>query len=378
MTIHDQFLDQFLVPAFPGQVSFVGRYADPDLGFPDNGPFRVFFPDFHWMSSVCLTRYTGGYQFNGNRQLSNGAPLFATFLQVLERFAAQPGTVLELYQLGDRYDLWRELTPDDDGDVMAAYKRIRSDPGISGLAPRIDALGTKYIRGNHDNWLGKIQFQIPDPASPELESNDRKIFLTHGHRYDTIEMLLPDDVKVGGVWLCPKVKPGKHAVGPFSEKNIKGIKQFLAIRNKIGPHHSLYPTVQPDGAVPIASSADIDAIEKTAETFLDLTQFWHGTEDRNDFEHISYLTFGDQILRFEQNHLNDHCLHVIGHTHHARLLVDRLPSGKPLVILDTGGWIEDCTISLPQGQAYRAPSAQFGVQHGNDVRIYQLGGVVTA
>ncbi len=377
MPAQDDFLDNFLLPAFPGQVSLVGKYADPALGFAENGPLRVFFPDFHWMSASCLTRYTGGYQFNGNRKLPDGTPLFATFLDVLERFTAAAGNVLEAYQLGDRYDLWRELTAEDEGNVMAAYSRIRNDPGVSGLAPRVDALGAKYIRGNHDNWLGKIEAQIPDPAFPDLESTDGKIFLTHGHRYDTVEKLLPDEVKMGGVWLCPKVKPGKHDIGPFSRSNMNGIKKFLAIRNKIGPHQGLYPTVRPDGAIPLAGSGDIAAIEQTRTTFLDLTQFWHGTDDRNDFEHISYRTFGDQILKFEQNHGNDHCLHVIGHTHHARLLVDRLPDGNPLVIMDTGGWIEDCTIRLPKGQAYRAPSAQFGVQCENEVRLYQLGGVIS-
>jgi len=51
---------------------------------------------------------------------------------------------------------------------------------VSGLAPRVDGLGAKYIRGNHDNLLGRIQAQIPDPAFPDLENTDGKIFLTHG------------------------------------------------------------------------------------------------------------------------------------------------------------------------------------------------------
>jgi len=374
-TPKDDFLGR-LLSFFPDQVSLVGRYTNTSLGFADDGPLRVFLPDFHWMSVTCLGRYTGGYQFNGNKRLHDGAPTFATLLKVLEQVAHDGGAPLEVFQLGDRYDLWRELTTDDHGNVMEAYRRIRQDPGVSGLADRLDTLGTKYIRGNHDHWLGTIQSQIPDPGLPELETNDRKIYLTHGHRYDNIERLLPDDVQAFGVGLAPKVKPAKHDIGPFTNDNLEKINAFLTLRDKIGPHHSLYPSVRPDGALPITTAGDLTAIERTHQAYLDLTRFWHGDEDRNDFEHVNYLTFGDKILQFEQSHKNDHVLHVIGHTHHARLLVDRLPGDKPFVIMDTGGWIEDCTIRQGDGQAFRAPSAQFGTQQGNDIRLYQLGGTL--
>jgi hypothetical protein len=41
--------------------------------------------------------------------------------------------------------------------------------------------------------------------------------------------------------------------------------------------------------------------------------------------------------------------------------------------MDCGGWIEQCTIANPGG-THHAPSAQVGVQCGDDLRIYQLGG----
>jgi hypothetical protein len=43
--------------------------------------------------------------------------------------------------------------------------------------------------------------------------------------------------------------------------------------------------------------------------------------------------------------------------------------------MDCGGWIENCTIVDPASKAIiTAPSRQIGVQCGNDLRIYQLGG----
>ncbi len=45
--------------------------------------------------------------------------------------------------------------------------------------------------------------------------------------------------------------------------------------------------------------------------------------------------------------------------------------------MDCGGWIENCTVYDEQLRAsHLAPSAQVGVQRGNELRIYQLGGAL--
>jgi hypothetical protein len=251
---------------------------------------------------------------------------------------------------------------------------VRSDARVTGLATRLDDLNAKYIRGNHDAWLATLEkgtFTDP-PSAPDLETGNGTIFLTHGHRYENIERLLPDDLQVFFVGLCPKIKPSTRSVGPFTKKNHKGIQRFLNLRRRPSFPRELYPTVRPDGARPLKSAADVTRLAGEFVTHLDVTGFSHGTGDRNDFEHISYLTFADQIRTFEFNHPSDHRIYVIGHTHHARILVDALPRG-PLVLMDCGGWIEQCTIANPGG-THHAPAAQVGVQCGNDLRIYQLGG----
>src|SRR5712692_11449890 len=102
---HDAFLGKLLA-SFPNQVFLVGRYADDALKLPADNVLRVFLPDFHWMSRLCLERYTGGYQFNGNEP--SNRPLFASLLSIFEDIQAS-GAGFELIQLGDRFDLWREL-----------------------------------------------------------------------------------------------------------------------------------------------------------------------------------------------------------------------------------------------------------------------------
>lgn len=368
MANHDDFL-RALLEAFPNQIFLVARY-EGDLGLTDS-TLRIFFPDFHWMSARCLDRYSGGYQFTGN---VTGQPTLATMLGVLEGLQDQAGT-MEVFQLGDRFDLWREFTHDD-RDVRTAYQRVRNDAAISGLSTRLNDLRTTYIRGNHDSWLADVEdANFAEPRSfLERETADKGIFMTHGHRYDNIETILPDSVKSELVGICPKIKPSTKAIGLFTTKNRQAIDRFQRLRQKSNFPRELYPTVRPDGARQVSKVTDIDDLGQTYVTSLDVANFFHGTGDRDDFEHISYLTFGGGILTFEQNHPSNHRVYVIGHTHHARILVDRV-GGHPLVTMDCGGWIENCTVVDPETKMlHTAPSRQVGVQYGNDLRIYQLGG----
>lgn len=112
MPDHNGFLER-LWTAFRNQVYLVGRYADPQLGLPEDKSLRVFIPDFHWLSTSALERYPRGYGFTGNNSLPDGRPLFGTFLDVLEDVQSEDvragDGALEVFQLGDAFDLWREM-----------------------------------------------------------------------------------------------------------------------------------------------------------------------------------------------------------------------------------------------------------------------------
>lgn len=358
-----------LLSAFPDEVFLVGRYADPALGFGKE--MRVFLPDFHWMSRQTLQRFTGGYQFNAGTT-RGGKSLFGTVLDLLEDWkSADAG--LEVYQLGDSFDLWREVTSVSEG-AQVAYDRLRNDPLVRPLADRLVALGTNFVRGNHDAWLKSTDHGLKN-LDDIFEPAGGKIFITHGHRYDNIERILPDEVKDFFVQLITAVKPRKLRIGGFRSGTIKKLNQFLSLRKHSNFPKDLYPTVEAEGAIKIASAAAIDELSPSWQFFVDVSPFSHGSGIYDDFEHVDYLEFGDRIYDQEANHATDHTLYVIGHTHHSRLLVDRTPFGKPLVIMDCGGWVEWCWVKqTPTAAADVVPSAQVGVQQGNEVRIYQLGG----
>lgn len=362
---HDKVLTD-LLKAFPKEVFLVGRYEDAALGL--GGGLRVFIPDLHWMSRWRASRFTGGYEFNG-RSADSGLPLFGTLLDLLEDWKDGDEST-EVYQLGDAFDLWREVASADE-TAQSAYDRVRDDVLVRPLADRLVALGTKFVRGNHDAWLKSTKHLLP--SLEDAHSVDG-VEIAHGDEYDALERALPDDVQAFFVQLATAVKPGKHRIGAFKRSSVKRLAAFLAVRARKAFPGDRYPTVEPDGALPIERVSDVPELAETWQLHLDVRAFSHGSGRFNDFDHIDYLTFGDDVWRREATHATDHTLYVIGHTHHARLLVDRTPLGKPLVIMDCGGWIEWCRVMpKPGATAVAVPSAQVGVQQGNEVRIYQLG-----
>ncbi len=64
---------------------------------------------------------------------------------------------------------------------------------------------------------------------------------------------------------------------------------------------------------------------------------------------------------------------TMGHTHKASLILCRPSGDRPMLLMDVGAWIENCTYPLAEnGAVVTEPSAQLGVIHGNDALIYQI------
>ncbi len=353
MTDQNDFLETLLARF---SVFLVNRYADRGLGFENDPTLRVFIPDLHWISMERMQHFPD-YHFNG-------LDLFPTFLDVLE---GTPG--VEVYQSGDRLDFWRQDPPDgmDADEVFAA---ITEDPRIKPMHRGLQDLGATIVRGNHDSPLTAMTTP-PEDTRPEVTpAAGGKMFLTHGHIWDQIERL-PNDWKAALVIRAEHVHAGVYKVGPFPDGYQDTINILLRAR-KSDPSRN-FPIVvpSPTGAVPITAAADVEACKNTflaIDGFEDPVTSRHGRDDFHQTAGI--ITFGGDVrARARTAQGQDHRLFVIGHTHHARLLVDRHPAGGPLVTMDCGAWIENCTVQGGRSM----PSAQFGVQCGNELRIYQLG-----
>jgi len=65
---------------------------------------------------------------------------------------------------------------------------------------------------------------------------------------------------------------------------------------------------------------------------------------------------------------------AIGHTHQAKMAFYAPETEEPpILLMDVGAWIENCTYPRDEdGQFVTEPSAQIGVIHANDARLYQI------
>lgn len=346
ITDHDD-----LVEALLGKfhVFLLNRYEDDRLGFNDM-KIRVFLPDLHWISKEDQNRFPS-YHFNGNEML----PLL---FDVLEDAVS-----LAVFQTGDRLDFWRASVPKH-ASPEETYDAILSDSQVKGLHDRLRAFTPTQLRGNHDRWVEEIAAESPCPeTTPDATG---RIFLTHGHIWDQIEKL-PDDWKRWAVSIAKNVQGRDMDVGPLIPGTVELIRQKLRIRRD-HPELAMPLTVKTVGGVEVTTAADVYDVER-AFLPIDQLQIASLTSAFDDFHDTAgIVTFGGDVRERAATEAPDCRLFIIAHTHHARMLVDRHPRGGPLVTMDCGAWIENCTIAGDSP----IPSAQFGVQFGNDLRIYQL------
>lgn len=385
MSRHDDFLSE-LLSRLPGQLFLVNRFAEDSLGLPEDGVLRVFIPDLHLMSSESEDAFT--YRFNGFGGPPGGSPLFEALLSALSGATKNRGD-LEVYQLGDRYDLWREAIVEFRSkrpipDPAVLRDRIRSDPRIAPLLARLEAFSFRALRGNHDHLLATLDERPGEsPAPEEMAVAGGRLLLTHGHRWDKIENLLPDDVKEWGVRIYPRPRVSAYGIGFHSPKQVASFRVILG-RRRAFPDYPVFPDLRPQGPRLLRTAGDAVRVGSLAGASLDVRAFSHAPDGLDDFEtRDSILEFGWKIWKAEQENTDlgaARRVYVFGHTHRARLLVDEHPLlGGPLVSMDCGGWVENCQIRDEEtGGTYAVPSAQVAVQCGNDLRIYQLGGALRA
>jgi len=328
----------------------LNRYQDDRLGFDDT-KIRVFLPDLHWISQEDMKKFSS-YHFNG-------IDLLPLLFDALEDVPS-----LEVYQTGDRLDFWRASAPKH-ATPEQTYEAILADPQIKDLHDRLRSFQTTVLSGNHDRWV--LQIPVENPCPDVTRDPTDKIFLTHGHIWDQIEKL-PDSWKAWAVSITKGVKGRNLNVGPLLPGTVDQIRLKLQIRRE-HPENAMPLSIKTIGAVELEKAADVYKVEN-AYLPIDELQIASLNSAFDDFHDVAgIVAFGGDVRERAASEPPECRLFVIGHTHHARLLVDHHPIVGPLVTMDCGAWIENCTI---QG-GRPMPSAQFGVQSGNDVRIYQLG-----
>jgi hypothetical protein len=226
-------------------------------------------------------------------------------------------------------------------------------------------LKATMILGNHDTDLGVPLLEINSQLKAYNRSADQTPFLftTHGDAFDLTEILIPDLVKEFAVQFAGNVsKVNPYSIDTWGKWDAKINKPLSDLKTAITvPEHDLDSVngaplvtagaVLPDRMCRIVSSAE---------------------EDQGHYFKDLYNAFAKaQEIGLPGKSVN---VAVIGHTHQASMVLYNPPApGRSLLLLDCGAWIEKCKYPLAEtGNDTVEPSAQIGVIHGNDARIYQI------
>jgi len=326
-------------------VRLVAALRHERLGFPNGKDLRVFIGDVHLISEKRLIEGEFTYATNHPKLLTSVVAALAE----LRSQAAQDETV-EVYQIGDFLDLWREAPqPDEPSEVPARIKDDHEDLITAFLDRRLKA---HFLLGNHDFDL----YQWADYAGWErryyLPDSPPSVIVLHGDYFDWVERL-PASIKQIFVYLfSARVAPNDYVLG-----------QMRALSRQSHAGRDYRRQIQLAQAAPIGPLRSPRANGIPPE--------WN--VQREGVADAASLTFLDsayqECLQANQEFGVNFKVAIIGHTHHARIAVRETAGGGLFTLIDCGAWIENCQA---RDDADPSPNAQIAALSGGEARVYQL------
>lgn len=349
---HDIFLEQLGV-AF--DVRLVARLSDPAVvGNTNERYVHVFVPDLHLLSDTQQQNYA--YGFNGRDQ--NGRDLFADLTTALldtRRALRQTNQYMTVTQLGDFVDLWRESSNEYQAvsDILASYPDIRNR-----FLPRPsqfrESVFPNLLLGNHDLEVRQARGFGRARMAHYLPGAGRTLMATHGDTFDFWELTIPDDMAAFFLkMLGAAVQPAEYPMLRLRE--LRHDTTPTDQTTQIQGDADLAPPLQTQGELEDRINIiEVDDVVQRAQAHRLLPNAVRTAEALR-----APAQNGEPAIAPDLNVM------VIGHSHHARLIIDQ-PAN--LVLMDCGAWIE----SFRVGQGPIQPNRQVGAICGADLRIYQL------
>lgn len=343
---HQTFLRIVLRDPPIARVRLVARLENEIVANPDPTTLYLFIPDLHLVSDEQLVRYS--YHFNE----------WETFYKMLFRVRdaratlAQEGNALEVIQLGDLYDLWREGT-------VVPDRIIEDHVNLAGMVYRHRAgLRARILVGNHDaEMMGTDRFYLR--LFLPRDGAGAFCLAIHGDWFDPVERL-PDWLQRFAVYFAGRLpQPQKYPLGEIKEILRRRARAANGFQTRIG----------------LRAPAQLGKLRGVRQPQARLPRRLNvGWTSREDHVH-PYLASARRVVHRFRNEIEASPawrtirLVVIGHSHHARISVDDTADpAHPVVLMDCGAWIERYKDS--EKNVY--PNCQVGVVAGNDIRIYQL------
>ena len=337
--MHDRLLKILLDIA---DVRLVASYTDDGLGLPADS-IQVFLPDLHLLSAERRELYRYGTNYADTLLIDLTEALLR-----LRRDARADGRRVNVFQIGDYLDLWRQTllprldpsVPDQIKDSHQKLTELLEDP----------ALNTGFLLGNHDFDLGEFVGYNAWERRFFLPGNDPRVIVMHGDYFDWIERALPEEIRDVAVYLFGQsAQAGSALIGKMRD---------LTYRT----NHADY-----SGFIQLQQPAVLGSLGSHEEN--DLSGDFN-VQNLDSGEGAKFLEKAcaecAQVNRDSGSKLR---MVVIGHTHHARIAATRMADGTPFALVDIGAWIENCVET--EGSA-PIPNAQIAALAENQARIYQL------
>jgi UDP-2,3-diacylglucosamine pyrophosphatase LpxH len=316
-------------------VELVACLRDERLGFPQAHELHVFIPDVHLITAARRAESGYAYTTNFPGLLEN----VVVSLKDLRRDSAATGAgEVVVYQLGDLFDLWRQVDGLDPQAIVASA--IQNDHLSLLRALRDPELNTQFVLGNHDYDLFRF---------PSFDAWQRSFILPpsalvlHGDVFDWVEAALPDELKNLFLYLFSVSHPAGKAeikkLRPLNRRSRAGNRFRTFIRSQDPARTGTWP---PQDGIPPYFNVQVEGVAPPA-----------------------MLTFLDQARR---KCAAEFKIAVIGHTHQARIAVHDAADGF-FALIDGGAWIESCAT---EDDPTPRPNAQIAALGANEARIYQL------
>jgi UDP-2,3-diacylglucosamine pyrophosphatase LpxH len=344
-----------------GEVRLLGRVSDPLIGNTVDREVFVFIPDLHLVSPARRAHF-GAYGFNHEAsQLL--ARLLGALATLQQRWVDADEHDLVAIQMGDFFDLWREF-PDvyDPGAIPDEAHGALRDTLYRGVFRGKPCLEATILLGNHDTKGGQTLPNVRFNLKAFNRSPAPFLFATHGDAFDILERLAPDQIQEFIVYGAGSHTPvNKYPIGQWGGEAERTNKPLNQMRDSIvAPRHDL-TTVR--GAVLARAGAALP--ERLARV----------AERPEEIDHRYFQKFYEAIGAAVKQYPSAQGLRVvvIGHTHQAAMILCEPPDGgRPMLFIDAGAWIEQCTYHTEEDQQVTEGSAQLAVIHGNDARLYQI------
>jgi UDP-2,3-diacylglucosamine pyrophosphatase LpxH len=321
-------------------VQLVASLRDERLNFPQTGELHVFLPDIHLITGA--RRSEAGYKYGANYP-----DLLLTVVKRLRalKLAAAPDGEVVVYQMGDLFDLWRQVDGlDPDANAASA---IQNDQADLLAALRDGDLNAQFLLGNHDYDLYRF---------PNFDGWQRSyvlapsVLLLHGDVFDWVEKL-PGELKNLVLYLFG----ASHQAGTAELEKLRPLNK----RQRAGRKFRAY--IQNKAPAPTGKWR-ADAGDGGGNWNVQVA----GTAPK---EMLVYLDAAREKCRQAGGQSGSALrMAVIGHTHQARIAVHDTVD-EFFALMDCGAWIENC--STADDPAPR-PNAQIGALGANEARIYQL------